>query len=131
MKRERSPLAVTLPGGFTLVEIMIVICILALLTALVIPNYQRARERSQAILCTEWLARISGAKAQVAFADRLRPTETPSDAALIAYIHQDRIIDRVDGTTELCPAGGAYTVNNLSNDPTCAFASGPGLHQLE
>jgi len=117
--------------GFTLTEIMVVIGILGLLAAMVIPNYLNARQRSQAVLCTEWLERIAGAKAQVAFADRLRPTETPSDSALIAYIHQDQIITALDGTTELCPAGGTYAVNNVGSNPTCSMASGSGLHQLE
>jgi prepilin-type N-terminal cleavage/methylation domain-containing protein len=35
-------------GGFTLVEIMIVVAIIALLAAIAVPNFLRARERSQA-----------------------------------------------------------------------------------
>ena len=35
--------------GFTLVEIMLVVAILALLATLAIPNYLRARKRSQAV----------------------------------------------------------------------------------
>jgi prepilin-type N-terminal cleavage/methylation domain-containing protein len=35
-------------AGFTLVEIMIVVAIIALLAAIATPNYQRARKRSQA-----------------------------------------------------------------------------------
>jgi len=35
-------------GGFTLVEIMIVVAIIALLAAIALPNFMRARKRSQA-----------------------------------------------------------------------------------
>lgn len=35
-------------GGFTLVEIMIVVAIIALLAAIAVPNFMRARKRSQA-----------------------------------------------------------------------------------
>ena len=35
-------------GGFTLVEIMIVVAIIALLAAIAVPNFLRARKRSQA-----------------------------------------------------------------------------------
>src|ERR1043165_7325867 len=35
-------------GGFTLVEIMIVVAIIALLAAIAVPNFPRARKRTQA-----------------------------------------------------------------------------------
>jgi prepilin-type N-terminal cleavage/methylation domain-containing protein len=36
-------------AGFTLVEIMIVVAIIALLAAIAVPNFQRARKRGQAV----------------------------------------------------------------------------------
>jgi prepilin-type N-terminal cleavage/methylation domain-containing protein len=117
--------------GFTLVEIMIVICVIGLLAAIAAPNFARSRRESQGVLCAQWLERIAGAKAQVAFAEKLRPSDTPTDAALIAYIHQDIIITALNGCSNLCPAGGTYTVNNISTNPTCTLDAGPGHHRIE
>jgi len=118
-------------SGFTLVEIMIVIAIIGMISAIALPNLIKARENSQATLCTEWLARIAGAKAQIAFAGGVQMTETPSDAAVLEYPEPHIRATQIDGSTELCPAGGMYTVNDFNNNPTCSFATGPGEHQLE
>lgn len=52
--------------GFTLVEIMIVIAIIALLASIAIPNWLRARKRSQATLVLENLRLLDGALDQYA-----------------------------------------------------------------
>jgi prepilin-type N-terminal cleavage/methylation domain-containing protein len=48
-------------GGFTLVEIMIVVAIIALLAAIAVPNFLRARKRSQATRILEDLRIIDSA----------------------------------------------------------------------
>src|SRR6478609_5884899 len=53
-------------GGFTLVEIMIVVAIIALLAVIAIPNFLRARKRSQASTILEELRLIDAAKDQYA-----------------------------------------------------------------
>ena len=53
-------------GGFTLVEIMIVVAIIALLAAIAVPNFLRARKRSQATRCLEDLRIIDAADDQYA-----------------------------------------------------------------
>src|SRR5690349_2878341 len=53
-------------GGFTLVEIMIVVAIIALLAAIAVPNFLRARKRSQATRALEDLRRIDTAIDQYA-----------------------------------------------------------------
>lgn len=45
-------------GGFTLVEIMIVVAIIALLAAIAVPNFLRSRKRSQATQILEDLRQI-------------------------------------------------------------------------
>ena len=53
-------------GGFTLVEIMIVVAIIALLAAIAVPNFLRARKRSQATRILEDLRMIDAAVDQYA-----------------------------------------------------------------
>src|SRR6187397_971710 len=48
-------------GGFTLVEIMIVVAIVALLAAIAVPNFLRARKRAQATRIMDDLRLIDGA----------------------------------------------------------------------
>src|SRR5215204_4760212 len=52
--------------GFTLVEIMIVVAIIALLAAIAVPNFLRARKRSQATRILEDLRMIDAAIDQYA-----------------------------------------------------------------
>jgi len=53
-------------GGFTLVEIMIVVAIIALLAAIAVPNFLRARKRSQATIILQELRVIDSAIDQYA-----------------------------------------------------------------
>ena len=53
-------------GGFTLVEIMIVVGIIALLAAIAVPNFLRARKRAQGSRCLEDLRIIDSACDQYA-----------------------------------------------------------------
>jgi prepilin-type N-terminal cleavage/methylation domain-containing protein len=53
-------------SGFTLVEIMIVVAIIALLAAIAVPNFLRARKRSQATRILEDLRLIDAAIDQYA-----------------------------------------------------------------
>lgn len=53
-------------GGFTLVEIMIVVAIIALLASIAVPNFLRSRKRSQATQVLEDLRLIDSAIDQYA-----------------------------------------------------------------
>ena len=57
-------------GGFTLVEIMIVVAIIALLAAIAVPNFLRARKRSQATRILEDLRMIDSAVDQYAIENK-------------------------------------------------------------
>ena len=65
-------------SGFTLVEIMIVVAIIALLAAIAVPSFLRARKRSQATATLETLRMIDGAKDQYALENAKSTTTTPA-----------------------------------------------------
>jgi prepilin-type N-terminal cleavage/methylation domain-containing protein len=73
-------------GGFTLVEIMIVVAIIALLAAIAVPSFLRARKRSQATATLETLRMIDAAKDQYAIECGKGPGVTPDPADLVKYI---------------------------------------------
>lgn len=104
-------------GGFTLVEIMIVVLIIGILLAIAVPNFISARERSRTQSCIANLRQIDAAKEQWAMA------ENAPNGAAVAW--GDLVPDYIQNQPA-CPASGNYTLNNVGTDPTC---SEPG-HQL-
>ncbi len=96
-------------GGFTLVEIMIVVAIIALLAAIAVPNFLRARKRSQATRILEDLRIISGAIDQYAI------DNNKSAGADVAW---DDIQYYVKTGTVLYNSGG----NDLLSNPYSGFS---------
>src|SRR6201996_673076 len=72
--------------GFTLVEIMIVVAIIALLAAIAVPSFLRARKRSQATTTLESLRIIDAAKDQYAIENGKGPSTTPDPQDLAKYV---------------------------------------------
>src|SRR6266478_2771111 len=76
-------------GGFTLVEIMIVVAIIALLAAIAVPNFLRARKRSQATRIIDDLRILDHALDQYAIDNSKDASTNPTIADLKAYIKAD------------------------------------------
>src|SRR6266516_3263267 len=99
-------------AGFTLVEIMIVVAIIALLAAIAIPNFVKARTASQKNACIANLKQIDGAKASWALEQKKVVTDVPADADLFGATQYIR--DKPD-----CPGGCTYALNDVGSKPTC------------
>lgn len=117
MKTTRTKIS---RGGFTLVEIMIVIAIIGLLCAIAIPNYVRARACSQANACINNLRQLDGAIQQFAIENGKKvgdPVSYPAD--LTPYIKMNS-----GNSIPACPAGGTYSVAPVGTEPTVVCSLG-------
>lgn len=76
--------------AFTLVEILIVICIIALLAAIAIPNLMRAKRNSNQAAAQATLKAISSALETYAVTNGIYPTDTTSlIGAAPPYLNKD------------------------------------------
>src|SRR5213593_943104 len=100
--------------GFTLVEIMIVVAIIALLAAIAIPNFVKARTASQRSACIANLKQIDGAKQTWALENKKVGTDTPVKTDLYGT-------DKYIRDEPSCPASGSYTIDQVDKKPTCSI----------
>ena len=109
-------------AGFTLVEIMIVVAIIALLAAIAVPGFLRARKRSQASKIINDLRLISGAVDQYS----IETSKTSGNPVAIAdwtnYLKKDTNL-YLTGNDLLGNTYGAQTVDSLPSAPAAAWNS--------
>lgn len=113
-------------GGFTLVEIMIVVLIIGILLAVAVPNFLKARENSRTKSCVANLKRICTAKEQWAIDFKKADGDTPTKANLTTEgAESGRYIKQWPE----CPSGGDYEagINAIGTDPVCSLG---GTHVL-
>src|SRR3989449_6102708 len=79
-------------AGFTLVEIMIVVAIIALLAAIAVPGFLRARKRSQASKILNDLRMIDAAVDQYAIESNRTTGFTVPSSEWIKYVKKDSIL---------------------------------------
>src|SRR5690348_5732026 len=99
--------------GFTLVEIMIVVAIIALLAAIAIPNLLRAKISANDALAKATIRSISTASESYATANSGNyPTAITSlTGATPAYLNSAYCDQTISGYTYVCTfAAGSYTV---------------------
>ncbi len=107
-------------GGFTLVEIMIVVAIIALLAAIAVPGFLRARKRSQASKVLNDLRLIDSAVDQYAIENNRVAGSTVTVAAWTQYMKGGTVLYNSGGH----PTYGSYgdqRVDQLPRVPSTAF----------
>ena len=112
-------------GGFTLIEVMIVIMVIAILIEIAVPEFLKSRTTSQRNTCINNLKQIDAAKEEWAM-----DTGAPNGAAVVMKdIASVYIRGPVTGPT--CPANGTYTLNPVGTDPVCSLSAAPDYHYLD
>jgi prepilin-type N-terminal cleavage/methylation domain-containing protein len=104
--------------GFTLVEIMMVVSLIALLASLSIPSIMRARRTARTNTCINNLRQLEDAKEQAAMANSLNEGSPCATTMLDPFIKQ---------TTSgvICPSdqnksfNTSYTIELIGSKPLC------------
>ena len=112
-------------GGFTLVEIMIVVAIIALLAAIAVPGFLRSRKRSQATAILNDARIIDGAIDQYAIENNRKGTDTVSVGMLKGFFKPTSrfYTQAAAGTTPTDILGTAYTLAKFDDGVKVAATS--------
>ena len=109
-------------AGFTLVEIMIVVAIIALLAAIAVPGFLRSRKRSQASKVLNDLRMIDGAIDQYAIDTGRKTGDVVGVADWTNYLKKDTILFNT-GQDLFGDDYGPQTVDTLPSVPSAAYAT--------
>jgi prepilin-type N-terminal cleavage/methylation domain-containing protein len=104
-------------GGFTLVEIMIVVAIIALLAAIAVPGFLRARKRSQASRILNDLRMIDAAVDQYAIETNRSTNFVVGITDWTNYLKKGTALYNT-GNSLLGSTYGAQTVDTIPKVPT-------------
>jgi prepilin-type N-terminal cleavage/methylation domain-containing protein len=107
-------------GGFTLVEIMIVVAIIALLAAIAVPGFLRARKRSQASKILNDLRMIDSAVDQYAIENARSSGSTVEVTDWTNYVKKDSVL-YATGQDLFGNPYGPQTVDSIPQVPTAAY----------
>jgi prepilin-type N-terminal cleavage/methylation domain-containing protein len=107
-------------AGFTLVEIMIVVAIIALLAAIAVPGFLRARKRSQASRIINDLRLIDSAVDQYAIETNKASGQTVNTADWTNYLKAGTNL-YATGQDILGNSYGIQTVDSIPRVPTASF----------
>ena len=104
-------------AGFTLVEIMIVVAIIALLAAIAVPGFLRSRKRSQATAILNDARVIDGAMDQYAIENNKKGADTVYSGNIVGFFKPNsRLYTIAKGNTNLTDIlGNEYKYTNFDS----------------
>jgi prepilin-type N-terminal cleavage/methylation domain-containing protein len=110
-------------GGFTLVEIMIVVAIIGLLASIAIPNFRQSGQTARRHVCINNLQQIEGAIQRWSLEMKKDEGEPVAYSDIRSYLQRSVV----------CPAGGtsfedSYTITTVEAAPACQRK--PDSHKL-
>ena len=114
-------------AGFTLVEIMIVVAIIALLAAIAVPNFLRSRKRSQATQILQDLRVIDSAVDQYAIEYNKTSGSSVAWSDVQLYIKRGTRLYTSSGADIL---GNAFTLPTVDNAPKVSATSFSALSDV-
>ena len=101
--------------GFTLIEIMIVICIMGLILAIALPAFMKSRAQARKQICIEQISQIESAKQQWGVENGKKDGDAPNDSDLFGT-------DRYIKVKPQCPGGGTYDLATIGANAKCSEA---------
>jgi prepilin-type N-terminal cleavage/methylation domain-containing protein len=110
-------------AGFTLVEVMIAVAIVALLAAVAVPNYQRARKRGQASRILNDLRVIDGALDRWAIENQKSSSAVATFADLRQYIKTGTPLYETGRDVLGNEFGPTFAVDVAPSVPPASFAA--------
>jgi prepilin-type N-terminal cleavage/methylation domain-containing protein len=107
-------------GGFTLIEIMIVVAIIALLAAIAVPSALRARKRSQASTTLQTLRILDAATDQWAIEYGKSPGTASTVGTLELYVKKSsNLYNQLVAGSPLDALGNAIALPAVDQPPVC------------
>jgi len=109
-------------SAFTLVEIMVVVAIIALLASIAVPNFLRARKRSQATRILNDLRIIDSAIDQYAIENNKSGGATVAWSDIQVYLKKGSVLYNSTGMDLLGGLYVGYSVDSIPKLRTTTFA---------
>jgi len=110
--------------GFTLVEIMIVVAVIAILLSVAVPNYYKSGKTASRNACIANLRQIDGAMELWAINNNIPTGAVPGSS------QEEEIYNYIDGGKPECPSDGEYSIHAISVYPQVTCSREEEKHRL-